>query len=156
MENYIELTKDEKGNLILKRGKDETFTNVKVVEAFPQDKSIGYISILSAKDEELYLIRDIADLDEESRTFVLEELAKRYFIPKISKILSLRVEFGMSYWNVDTDKGRRDFIMRVISENFVHISEDNLLLIDAYGNRFQIADCRRLDKKSQLLLELVL
>lgn len=156
MGNFIKLTEDEKGNLLLKMDKGQSFRNVKVVETFPQDKSIGYVSILSAKDEELCLITNIASLDEESRMLILRELVKRYFVPNIKRILDLEVEFGISYWIVDTDKGKREFIMRLIPENFVFISQDNLLLIDASGNRFQIPDCSSLDKKSQALLELVL
>ena len=126
------------------------------MELFPQDKSIGYISILNEKDDELCLIKNITNLDEESRRIIINELGKRYFIPRIKKILSLKVEFGMSYWEVETDKGIREFIMRLISANYIFITQNNLLLIDAYGNRFHIPDCSKLDKTTQTLLELVL
>ena len=35
------------------------------------------------------------------------------------------------------------------------VDENDPLLIDTYENRFQIPDCRILDKKSQTLLELM-
>ena len=62
----------------------------------------------------------------------------------------------MSYWDVQTNRGRREFVVKNASENAQWPSERHLLLIDVDGNRFEVADLQALDKKSLGFIEQVL
>lgn len=74
----------------------------------------------------------------------------------IEVISSLRNEFGVSYWDVQTDRGNREFVVRNVSESAQWISPRRLLLIDVDGNRFEIPDIDLLDKRSISLIEMVI
>ena len=74
----------------------------------------------------------------------------------IKRIDSLRSEFGVSYWEVQTDRGNREFVVRNVSENAQWITDRRLLLLDVDGNRFEISNLEVLDKKSRGLIEMVL
>ncbi len=102
------------------------------------------------------MVKDPKELDPQSRKIVEEELDKRYLVSIIKKIRSIRTDFGTSYWDVDTNRGRRDFVIQGVQDNVVWLGERRLLLVDVDGNRFEIPDYSSLDKKSAALLEEVL
>lgn len=132
---------------------ERSFPKNKVVRAFPLSYPNRYVVFLDEKDEEIGMVENPADLDCQSRMIVEEELGKRYLVSTIRKIRSLRTDFGTTYWEVDTDRGRRDFVTQRVHENMVWLGERRLLLVDMDGNRFEIPDCASLDKKSAVLLD---
>ncbi len=155
MSDEIKLTKNSKGQLCFADSKGKKYKNIKVVRVFPQDETIGYISLLNDKSEEIYLIKDINELKEKYKNLIEIELDKKYFIPEIKKILSIKLESHLAYWYTETDKGKQDFILQVNPENIIKGDEYNYFLTDTYGNKFRIKDIRKLDMKSQKLLETV-
>ena len=87
---------------------------------------------------------------------VKEEIEQRYMTAIIKRVDSLKSEFGVSYWEVQTDRGNREFVVRNVSESAQWITDRRLLLIDVDGNRFEISNLEVLDKKSRGLIEMVL
>jgi hypothetical protein len=102
------------------------------------------------------MLPDLERLGSESRQAVERELQRRYLTSRIRRLVTLRQEFGVTYWEVDTERGVRDFVVRDLQETCVWLSETHLLLIDVDGSRFEIPDRRLLDEPSQRLLDLVL
>lgn len=135
---------------------DHSYPNVKVVRAFPLSHPDHYICFLNEKDEEIGVVKDPKELDGDSRRILEEELDKRYLGSVIRRIRSVRSEFGTSYWDVDTDRGRREFVVQGVQENVIYLGKHHLVFVDVDGNRFEIPDYSRLDKKSLSLLEMVL
>ena len=135
---------------------DRSYPKVKVVRAFPLSHPDQYIAFLDVKDEEIGTIKDPEALDETSQKILREELGKRYLGAVIRSIRSVRNEFGTSYWDVDTNRGRRDFVVKNVLENVLWLGERRLLFVDVDGNRFEIPDVKRLDKRSLALLNTVL
>ncbi|MEE2658389.1 MAG: DUF1854 domain-containing protein [Candidatus Latescibacterota bacterium] len=135
---------------------DRSYTRVKVVRAAPLSHPSKHISLLDAKDEEIFMIPEIRQLESEMQRIVEEELDRRYLTSTILKVLSMRNEFGTSYWDVDTNRGRREFVVQNVSENAQWFGDHRLLLVDVDGNRFEIPDLNGLDKKSTGYLEMVL
>lgn len=135
---------------------DRSYTRVKVVRAAPLSYPNQYISLLDAKDEEICMVPDLKQLDEEMRRIVQEELDRRYLTSTIQQIASIRNEFGTSYWDVQTNRGRREFVVQNVAENAQWLGEHRLLLIDVDGNRFEIPNLGDLDRKSLGMVELVL
>lgn len=60
------------------------------------------------------------------------------------------------YWDVETQRERREFVLRANCETVLWLDEHRLLMIDVDGNRFEIPDLRRLDRASLAILDQVL
>jgi hypothetical protein len=135
---------------------DRSYTRVKVVRASPLSHPTRYICLLDAKDEEVCMIPDMKELDEDMRQVVQEELDRRYLTSTIESILSIRNEFGTSYWDVKTNRGPREFVIQNVAENAQWLGDHRLLLVDVDGNRFEIPNLNDLDKKSMSQVEMVL
>jgi hypothetical protein len=123
---------------------------------FPHQQGVNYISILNEKEEELVMLKHPEKLSDASRIVIFDELEKRYFIPEILKIISLDVESHLAYWHVETDRGTNEFMLYIMPENVVRTGGNGYFFTDTFGNRFKIKDKRKLDKKSAVLLEMVI
>ncbi len=135
---------------------DRSYLKVKVVRAAPLSYPDRYISFLDAKDEEICMVEELRDLDEKTRGIVAEELDRRYLTSVVERVESVRNEFGTSYWDVHTNRGRREFVVQNVAENAQWLSEHRLLLVDVDGNRFEVPDLGRLDRRSLGFVEQVL
>ncbi len=71
----------------------------------------------------------------------------------ITRIESIKEEFGYAYWNVETDVGPRRFTVRDMQDNVVLLSPEHVLIIDVDGNRYEIPDYTQLDPKSRRYIE---
>lgn len=135
---------------------DRSYTRVKVVRAAPLTEPDRYFCILDIKDEAICMIEELDELNKESHPFVFEELDRRYLTAQILRIVSLQNEYGVSYWQVETDRGTREFVAKSVSENAQWLSDTRLMIFDVDGNRFEVPNMEALDKRSQGLLESVL
>ena len=135
---------------------DRSYLKVRVVCAAPLSQPDRYICLLDEKNEVICTVEDPIDLDDASQRMIKEELEQRYMTAIIKRVDSLKSEFGVSYWEVQTDRGNREFVVRNASENAQWITDRRLLLLDVDGNRFEISNLEVLDKKSRGLIEMVL
>jgi hypothetical protein len=133
-----------------------SYITVQAVRAAPLSDPDRYISLLDGNGEEICLVRDPAELDEVSRQILREELNRRYMTAIVERIHSLQNELGVSYFDVQTNRGRREFVLQNIQEDIRQLGERRILLLDVDGNRFEIPDLDALDKRSVKLLKLVL
>jgi hypothetical protein len=115
-----------------------------------------YISVQNKDQEELALIKSLSDLPDEAAALVCEELERKYYTPKLKKILTLKETRGFSFWQVLTDAGELSFTLQDTFRSIVCVGEKRLLLLDVNGNRFEIADVGKLDRKSYKKIELYL
>jgi len=119
-----------------------TFVVVRVPEAERPDRL-----------EEIGMIADCQELNDESRQAVERELNQFYLVPVILRIHSIRDEFGFLYWDVETDRGAKQFIMRdSIIGHVRQVGQGRWLIIDINQTRYEIRDFTNLDEKSQKLL----
>ena len=129
---------------------------VLVMCAFPLSRPHAYVSLRDGSNRELGLIEDVRALDRESRRIVEEEIERRYFLPEITAVYRLEGHFGTYDWEVETDRGRRSFVVRGRSEHIIQLPPARVAVTDVLGNRYQISDTTTLDRKSQALLYKVL
>ncbi len=150
----IELYLDEEQelNLILKDvGKE--YKRVEVKPAFPLSQIGRYISFREEdEDEDIGMIEDISDLDQQSREAIELILEKMYFMPKIIKIHEVEEEFGVTRWDVETEKGPRSFDIKSRRRDIRPYDNGRVIFHDIDGNRYEITDYMKLDKKSQKLM----
>lgn len=130
-----------------------SYVTVKPVWAAPLSHPGRFLSLVNAKGEEITTIADLATLPSASQKAVKEEIRRRYLTPIISRIVSARSEFGITYWTVETDRGQREFVTQSLQENAQWIGDGHLVLVDVDGNRFEIEDLSSLDTASQEYIE---
>jgi hypothetical protein len=135
---------------------DRSYLKVTAARAFPISEPHRYIGFLDGKDKDIGMIEDIRKLDPESKRIVEEELEKRYFMPVIRRIPSLKHEFDLTYFEVETDRGKRDFSVRGHSEHCVEVSPGRYIIEDVDGSRYEIPDIDRLDARSRNFLAKIL
>jgi hypothetical protein len=131
---------------------DRSWVKVGVARAFPLSDPDHYIGFLDANLRDAGLLHDPSLLDPESRKVVDEELEKRYFIPVVERVISVKEEFGTIYWIVETDRGEREIVARNLRDNLMELSSSRVILTDVDGNRFEFPDVNKLDGKSQAVI----
>ena len=108
--------------------------------------------VIAAKTEE-----DIAELESyDDKQLFLEELDRRYFSPKLIKILSVKDKFGYLYWDAETTSGHVTFIMNNPFSNIRVLDDGRIIMHDIDGNVFEIPDSSKLDKTSFKKIEIYL
>jgi hypothetical protein len=144
--------------------KDETapdvltrYPRVALRACFPVSDDTEFLSVRDATDEnipELGIIEDWSQLSPESRDAVAAELGLHYFVPEIQQAFDIKEELGFLYWTVQTNKGRKEFVMR---NSVIHYAREvapgHWLLIDVNEARYEILDVAALDGHSQKLIQ---
>lgn len=131
---------------------ERSYTRVSVARAFPLSAPGHYIGFLDASGKDVGMIYDPEQLDHESRRVVEEELERRYFVPVVERVLSVREEFGTIYWRVETDRGEKEIVVRNLRDNLQELSPTRLIITDIEGNRFEFPDITRVDGKTQNII----
>jgi hypothetical protein len=133
------------------------YPRVALRACFPVSDSTEFLSVRDATDEaipELGIIEDWSQLQPASRDAVAAELGLHYFVPKIIQVFSIKEELGFLYWVAETDKGRKEFVMR---NSVIHYAREvapgHWLLIDVNEARYEIPDVAVLDAHSQKLVQ---
>ena len=126
------------------------------VLSFPFEATDRYISIQDENREEVGMIDDLNAFDGETKALVEEDLKKRYFAPKIRRILKLSERYGASFWDCETDYGIRSFTVKDTYKSLIRIGDDRVMVVDHDGCRYEIESLKALDKKSYSKLELYL
>ena len=103
---------------------------------FPYIKEKEFISVQDMQGKELAFIDSLDFLSGESKKVVEEKLRFLYSSFKILKVLNLRNEYGVLYWEVDTDKGIRVF-QSLSSERAMALEQDHYKVIDIDGDSYQ-------------------
>lgn len=134
---------------------DRTYVNVQLRRAAPLSDPGHYICIVDANGEEIAMIKDPSELDGETRRILYDELDRTCRTVVIWRINSARIESGVGYLDVETDRGRREFTLQDMHETVRRLGR-RLLLHDVNGDRFDVPDVGALDKRSAKLIEGIL
>ncbi len=142
---------------------EEYFERVIVVRSFPISNPDEFLSVrlpesrAFGRSKEIGMIRYLRDFDEETVNLLLAELDRRYFIPRLTKILSVKEKFGYQYWEAETSAGNVSFVVHDPFSNIRPIPGDTRVLINSTdGNCFEISDPAALDPTSRHRIELYL
>lgn len=135
---------------------EKSYPRVAVHRCFPYTDPDVYISIREPEGDgkEIGLIEDLRAFPEETRQMLEEQIALRYFAPKIRRIHDIKEEYGYSYWDADTDKGRCRFTVRMGGGSVYAVGTNRYMVVDLDGNRFEIPDLYKLSAKEIKKLDL--
>lgn len=132
---------------------NRSYLEVKLAWASPLSYPERYLAFLDGRGHEVLMVTDpAAELPEEVWELAQIELRRRYLNGVIQKIVSLKTEFGSTYWRVLTDRGEKEFLTQSLQENAQWLTPTYLMLVDVDGNRYEITDTVALDQRSQDLL----
>ncbi len=146
LDDFDDLTLDLRG---------EIHHRVGVQRAFPFNAPTKFIVLLNSDGAEIGIVRDLGDLDSDSRDALEIALEQAYFMPRILKINSIVSNFHVPTWDVETDRGHRVFEIPSSRRDVRVIDDVRVILRDADGNRYEIVDYRLLDPDSIVFVETI-
>ncbi len=147
----------EKGRVLYEAAGGGGAVAVRVVWALPLSGRGGPVSILQAgKKREIAYLSSLDELDPLSRRIAEEELGQSMILPVITEIRSVRQRFGNYYWDVETDRGPRKFLLSSPEANSLRPAPDRVVIRDVSGNCYEIASVEGLDRNSRNAMERVL
>lgn len=129
------------------------YKGVYALRAFPircPDKFI-FLFYYDEKDsvQEIGMIEDLNTFPEESRQVILDAMRKQYFAYFIEAIYNIKLEFGILHFEVETDKGPKEFYMRRATHRTLNFGEKGKILLDIFDDRYIIPDIEKLTKAEQ-------
>ena len=149
----FDLRRNPHGRLVLRLADGTEHEAVTPVRAFPIAAPQEGLSLVGADGHELAWVPRLADLAPAARTLIEEELAAREFVPTITRIRSVSSFSTPSTWEVDTDRGAAQLVLKG-EEDIRRLSGRTKLLIAASGAlHFHVPDSQALDRASRKLLE---
>lgn len=144
------------GFLSLRIGRRKPHKRVHLYRMFPLSEADRFISVRDEEDREIGVIEWLSSFDRETVGMLEEELDRRYFAPTIERLISLKEEFGYTYWDAETDAGVCRFTVKGDDNNVIHLSPDTLLVIDVDGNRFTFPNFEQADGKFLKIIDTML
>ena len=145
------------GDKVVYRADDGVETAVRILWARPLSKRGGPLSIMAAeKKREVAYLPGLDCLSGESRRIALEELAGGMIMARITAVRSVRPRFGNYYWDVETDRGSRRFLLNSPETNAMYPEPDVIVVRDVSGNCFEINPLSGLDSLSRKEIDRVL
>lgn len=145
-----------KGDRVLMTRDGAGETPVTLAWARPVSSIGREVAVLDEKGHELLMLDSLDELEPASRAVAAEELGRRYLVAVITRVVRTRSHYGERYWDVETDRGPRSFVIKSPAVHIHWISDDRLVIKDTFGNRFEIPSLRGLDPASRAEVERIL
>jgi hypothetical protein len=152
MSTTFQLRRDSFGRLVLTSAEGEEHVGVIPVRAFPIQAPTRGISLVREGGKEVAWIDDLAELPEQIRALVQEEIEGREFIPEILHIKDVSSFATPCTWYVNTDRGDTEFVLKV-DEDIRRVGEASLLIADNHGINFLVRGMFHIDKHSRKILD---
>ncbi|MBQ8164841.1 MAG: DUF1854 domain-containing protein [Clostridia bacterium] len=152
-EDEIKSIKDAQfGTVDIELSSGERYNNVSLKRLFPINNINNYISAVSSDGKEIFIIKDLSALTNESYNCALKCLNEYYMIPKIIKVLGKEDKFGRLNLDVETNIGQ--CTIEIANRNTDIKLRDNgrVLIRDINDNRYEIENVDSLDRKSLAIL----
>ena len=128
---------------------DRSVLSATVLRAFPLSEPRRFLSVRDGGGKELGMLADLAALNAEDRALVESELERRYLVPVIKRVASVKERFGTVEWEMETDRGRCTFTTRNLRENVITPAPGRVILSDVDGNRYDVPNMDQLDAASR-------
>jgi hypothetical protein len=150
----FQLGRDALGRLVFTAADGQVHAGVTPVRAFPIGAPDDGLSLVSAEGRELAWVPRLSALPAAQRTLLGEELANREFTPEIKRLLKVSTFSTPSTWDVETDRGLTQFVLKG-EEDIRRLpgSRAALLIASNHGIIFKVPDLLKLDRHSKRLLE---
>ena len=132
---------------------DRSYLRVSARAAFPLTDRATYVEFYDGADKAIGMIRSLDQLSPEAREIVEAEIDRRYFTPVLTRIDRVKREFGFYRWEVATDRGEKDFVVKSIREDIDILGGGRYRIKDVEGRFYEIPDITQLPPASRGILE---
>ena len=149
----LSLYRNPHGRLVLRLADGTEHEAVTPVRAFPIAAPDEGLSLVGADGHELAWVARLDELAPAVRALVEEELAVREFVPTITRIRSVSSFSTPSTWQVDTDRGAAQLVLKGEEDIRRLAGRTKLLIAASDGLQFHVPDSQALDRASRKLLE---
>jgi hypothetical protein len=146
------LQRDAHGRLVLRLADGSEHVGVQPVRAFPLSQPGGPLSLVGTDGREVLWVERPAELANDARSLIHEDLARREFAPVIERLIEVSTFSTPSTWTVRTDRGDTQLVLKG-EEDIRRLGGAALLVTDSHGVGYRIPDERALDRRSRRLLE---
>lgn len=148
----FQLSRNSFGKLVLTTPDGQTHEDVVPVRAFPIQSPDRGISLLNNEGHEVAWVDALADVPQPAQGLIREALGGREFMPEIQAILSVTSFATPCTWQVLTDRGETNFVLRG-DEDIRRLAGNTLLVTDSHGIHFLIRDLSALSRDSRRILD---
>jgi Domain of unknown function (DUF1854) len=123
-------------------------TPVKVRRCFPWTAPARFVSLRDGDEEEVALVRDLDELEPDSRGALAVSLAEAGFVLEIERVDRVEDEIEIRTFHVRTRQGPRRF--QTLRDEWPRPMPDGgILLRDVAGDLYRVADPSQLDAPSR-------
>ncbi|MEM6820745.1 MAG: DUF1854 domain-containing protein [Verrucomicrobiota bacterium] len=144
----VRLRRREDQVLLAEVGADKLGVPVTVARCLPWLAADQFISLRDKDGNEIALVRDLSELDTDSRAVLEKELEFVKFCLRVTKLDQLKQDFELRRWEVQTHAGPRVF-QTLLDDWPEKMSDGSFLIRDICGDFYQIVPMHELDTKSQ-------
>lgn len=148
------LTRDPLGRLVCTLADGSEHPGVTPVRAFPIGAPDEGLSLVSGEGREVAWVPRLSALPHGPRQLIGEELAAREFVPEIRRIHGVSTFSTPSTWQLDTDRGPAEMVLKA-EEDIRRLpgATATLLITSGHGIVFRVPDLRAMDRHSRRLIE---
>ena len=148
----LQMSRNQAGRLVVTLPNGDVHEGVTPVRAFPVQSPQEFVALMSTEGKEIFWIDCLADAPEDVRNLINDEVSSREVMPVIQQLLSVSTYSTPSTWDVLTDRGSTQFILKG-EEDIRRFGAASLIITDSHGLRFHVLDMLALDKHSRRLLD---
>ena len=146
------IVREDLYKVTLVKADGEELTGLQPKRLFPFTRPDHFVTLLcgeeNAPKKEAAVIKDINELDADSKAAIDGCFEEFYMIPKITRVIDTIFKFGSLRWIVETDRGVIEFRIRNMNSDIKMLDGKRMLVRDSNDNRYEIPDISQLDKKS--------
>ncbi|WP_415037155.1 DUF1854 domain-containing protein [Azonexus sp.] len=146
------LQRDALHRLVLSAADGEVHIGVTPVRAFPIAAPNEGLALISGDGREIAWVDRLAELPDDTRQLIEEDLASREFVPEIEQLLNVSSFACPSAWQVRTNRGDTTLTLKG-EEDIRRLAATRLLIADKNGIEYLIRDLTQLDRSSRKLLD---
>jgi Domain of unknown function (DUF1854) len=147
----VRARRNERGKLVVDirwPDDEQRVEGVKPVRSFPLTAPDRQIVLLAPDDRELGIIRELRALDRASREVIEAELEIAYLVTRVKEIRLVRARFGVTTWELETDRGSRTAHVKERSD-IRPMPDGRIILTDVDGVKYEIPRPEDLDERSR-------
>lgn len=145
----LRLERRADGRLVVVRGDDVRAVTVR--RLFPWSQPGQYLSLRDDEENEVALVRRVADLDVDSARTLELALAEAGFVLEITRIMDIDEEIEIRNWSVETRQGSRTFQTK-LDDWPRELPGGGILVQDVSGDLYVVPEPDALDSASRKLL----
>ena len=129
------------------------YRGVFAVLGFPVTQPDRFVSLRYTNKEdkvrEIGVIEKLEEFPDDQKQLIRTNLNKQYHEQVINRIFKVRSEYGLLFFDVSTQRGRKKFAMPWQQDRAEDIGERGKALTDALDNRYIIPDVSTLPSSDQ-------